>query len=77
MGSIVGVSSVVGASLLGKQQEANAQEYFPGRPDRLGMLSDLTLCVGCRSCEEACVTVDKLPPLGRQKRFQQKAKTYR
>jgi len=31
------------------------------RPDSYGVLCDVTRCVGCRSCEEACNTVNRLP----------------
>lgn len=30
-------------------------------PDALGCLVDLTRCIGCRKCEEACNTVNALP----------------
>ena len=37
-------------------------EDFPGYPDRSGMLMDLSLCIGCRKCEEACKQANQLPP---------------
>jgi len=58
--SIVTIGTV---SLLGKPKQVSAAEYFPGYPDRFGMLSDLTLCIGCRSCEEACNQANNLPSL--------------
>lgn len=30
-------------------------------PDRIGVLSDLTLCIGCRKCEYACAENNGLP----------------
>ena len=33
---------------------ASGSEDFTGNPDRLGMLSDTTRCIGCRRCEKAC-----------------------
>jgi len=36
---------------------------FSGQPDRFGMLTDLTRCIGCRRCEAACKEANKLPPL--------------
>ena len=30
-------------------------------PDSLGVLVDMTRCVGCRSCEAACNAEQKLP----------------
>lgn len=55
---------LVGAACLGATGSAEANEYFPGWPDRYGMLTDTTLCIGsnCRKCEEACKKVNDLPP---------------
>ncbi len=50
------------AGLLSSSSAAHAQEYFAGWPDRYGVLTDTTLCIGCRRCEEACATVNGLPP---------------
>lgn len=54
----IGLTSIVG--LPGK---VNSAEYPAGFVDRLGMLTDMSLCIGCRSCEEACNKANKLPPL--------------
>ncbi|MGE5620856.1 MAG: 4Fe-4S dicluster domain-containing protein [Sphingomonadaceae bacterium] len=40
---------------------ANAAEEFLGHPDRYGMLTDVTKCVGCRMCETACAKANNLP----------------
>ncbi len=50
-----GASAAVGK----KAQAASAD--FTGYPDSYGVLHDTTLCVGCRSCEEACNRVNNLP----------------
>ncbi len=42
--------------------KALATEDFAGNPDRLGMLSDTTKCIGCRRCEAACNKANNLPP---------------
>ena len=55
--SIIGVSGIIG-----NYENAFASEDFRGYPARLGMLTDLTLCVGCRYCEKACKEVHNLPP---------------
>jgi formate dehydrogenase iron-sulfur subunit len=47
---------------LGSSQKVFAQEHFPGYPDRFGILTDLTRCVGCRTCEAACNEANNLPP---------------
>jgi Fe-S-cluster-containing dehydrogenase component len=39
-----------------------ANKHFPGHSEGLGILHDSTLCIGCRSCEEACNAVNALPP---------------
>jgi formate dehydrogenase iron-sulfur subunit len=41
----------------------NSVEDFTGYPDRVGMLVDLSLCIGCRKCEEACKQANQLPPV--------------
>ena len=44
--------------------EASADASSPhseAAPDAVGMLTDITLCVGCRSCEAACNAVNGLP----------------
>ncbi|UCB53693.1 MAG: twin-arginine translocation signal domain-containing protein, partial [Candidatus Zixiibacteriota bacterium] len=46
--------------LVGSSQKALAQEHFPGHPDRFGVLTDLTRCVGCRTCEAACNRINNL-----------------
>jgi len=51
---IAGVSTTVLAP------EAHAWES-KAPPDPYGCLVDLTRCVGCRKCEEACSRVNKLP----------------
>jgi formate dehydrogenase iron-sulfur subunit len=51
-----------GASLIAGASNAHAMENFEGWPDRYGMLTDLTACVGCRSCEKACNEANNLPP---------------
>lgn len=50
-----------GVSLVGKSQSAHGVKHFTGRPDRFGVLTDLTRCVGCRTCEAACNEANKLP----------------
>jgi formate dehydrogenase iron-sulfur subunit len=54
------VTAAGGAALLGSYSSVFAKE-FSGWPDSFGCLTDLTRCVGCRSCEEACNKVNHLP----------------
>ena len=60
------VVSVAGATAAGAGSRASART--PRTPaDPLGCLVDLTRCIGCRKCEEACNRVNALPPS--EKRF--------
>ncbi|GBC62325.1 hypothetical protein DENIS_3294 [Desulfonema ishimotonii] len=49
------------STAVGKKASAASNKVFKGYPDSLGVLHDTTLCVGCRSCEEACNKVNDLP----------------
>ncbi len=40
---------------------AATNKHFKGHPGSLGVLHDITLCIGCRKCEEACNQVNELP----------------
>ncbi len=55
------MGAVSGSALLASAAEVHAYKQFEGWPDRYGMLSDLTACVGCRSCERACNEANGLP----------------
>ncbi len=50
------------ATAAGLAAPAKSQEHFSGWPERYGMLTDTTLCIGtnCRKCEEACKRVNNL-----------------
>ena len=49
------------AMMLAPSKNALAAGSFEGFPDGMGVLVDLTRCVGCRTCEAACNTEQKLP----------------
>ena len=46
----------------GTSANAASNKHFTGYPDSMGILHDISLCVGCRSCEAACNKVNELPP---------------
>lgn len=46
---------------VGKSALAAGGRHFEGYPGSYGVLHDITLCVGCRSCEAACAKVNLLP----------------
>ncbi len=53
------VATLGSTAVLGRTARAATQ--FRGHPDAYGVLTDLTLCVGCRSCERACNEENRLP----------------
>jgi formate dehydrogenase iron-sulfur subunit len=60
IGTIAAIGGALGgASLVSKARTAGAKE-ISGSANRYGVLYDLTLCVGCRSCEKACNEENKL-----------------
>ena len=52
--------AVLAWSIVGSEK-ALASGDFTGNPDRVGMLSDVTRCIGCRRCEAACNRANNLP----------------
>lgn len=50
------------STALGGTARAATTKHFKGYPDSRGVLFDSGLCIGCRSCEEACNKVNELPP---------------
>ena len=57
-GSVVGGAA---ATLFAKSKDAGATQSFGGYPNTMGVLVDLTRCVGCRTCEAACNKEQGLP----------------
>ncbi len=53
-------AAIGGSLLVGSQKKTFAKE-FSGHPNRLGMLTDINRCMGCRRCEAACVEANNLP----------------
>lgn len=51
----------LGTALGGTARSATTK-HFKGYPDSRGVLFDSVLCIGCRTCEEACNKVNELPP---------------
>ena len=59
-----GTAAVGGSLLVGRitgDPGTVFAESFSGAPDRFGMLTDLTRCIGCRRCEAACNKANNLP----------------
>ncbi len=57
---LLSLSLLAGGAALGLPRPAAARPEFSGWPESFGMLVDLTLCVGCRSCEQACGDANSL-----------------
>jgi Fe-S-cluster-containing dehydrogenase component len=57
------MSVAAGATMAtGKKAQAASNKQFKGYPGSYGVLHDTTRCIGCRKCEEACNSVNSLPP---------------
>ncbi len=58
----LGTVTALGATaVIGSHSEVSAAKDFSDSQKRFGMLTDLTACVGCRSCEKACNEANNLP----------------
>jgi formate dehydrogenase iron-sulfur subunit len=55
----IGAAGMTAAA--GRKASAATTHHFEGYPDSLAVLHDITLCIGCRRCEEACNKVNELP----------------
>ena len=55
-----GLATTAAATVL-QEQQSEASGDFEGYPDGMGVIVDLTRCVGCRSCEAACNKEQGLP----------------
>lgn len=56
------MSAAIGATTIaGQKTQAATNKQFEGHPDSGGVLHDITRCIGCRKCEEACNKVNQLP----------------
>ena len=55
------MATMGGAVVLARPAKSHASADFEGYPNSFGLLTDLTACVGCRSCEKACNAENKLP----------------
>jgi len=55
------MATLGGAVVLSRPTKTHAAGDFEGYPNSFGLLTDLTACVGCRSCEKACNEENKLP----------------
>jgi formate dehydrogenase iron-sulfur subunit len=55
----MGAAGLTGA--LGTSARAASNKDFKGNPESMAVLHDITRCIGCRKCEEACNIVNDLP----------------
>lgn len=72
--------TAAGATAALPKTASAAHKHFTGYPDSYGVLFDSTLCIGCRSCEEACNVVNDLPkpekPFDDKSVFEEKRRTH-
>jgi Fe-S-cluster-containing dehydrogenase component/Ni/Fe-hydrogenase subunit HybB-like protein len=47
--------------LLSSNSQAVTTKHFTGYPGSIGVLHDISRCIGCRKCEDACNKVNDLP----------------
>lgn len=60
---LAGTGAAIGNNfLLSRHAQAAATRHFGGHPGSLGVLHDISRCIGCRKCEAACNQVNELPP---------------
>ncbi len=52
--------ATAGALISGPAVGAGADKHFQGYPGSSGVLHDITRCIGCRRCEDACNRVSEL-----------------
>jgi len=57
----IGWMGAAATALTGQRAHAAAGKQFSGYPNSFGVLHDITRCIGCRKCEQACNTVNQLP----------------
>lgn len=56
------VGAATGTSvMMAKNASAASNKHFEGYPESFGVLHDITRCIGCRKCEQACNAVNALP----------------
>jgi Fe-S-cluster-containing dehydrogenase component len=73
------IKGAAATTLVAGAAKAGGNKHFKGYADAYGLLHDTTLCVGCRSCEAACKSVNGFPPpkkaLSDRSVFDQKRRT--
>jgi len=59
---LTSIGAAIGAGTTGALTKAYGatNQHFNGYPESFGVLHDITRCIGCRKCEQACNEVNKL-----------------
>jgi formate dehydrogenase iron-sulfur subunit len=62
-GFLGSMGALVGAAAAGALTPAHGgtAKQFTGHPGSMGVLHDITACIGCRRCEQACNQVNEMP----------------
>ncbi|HMU42922.1 MAG TPA: 4Fe-4S dicluster domain-containing protein [Ignavibacteriaceae bacterium] len=69
------VAAGVGSTLITDSAKAGAKNILS--PDRMGVLVDTTVCIGCGNCERACRAAHNLPSISEDKNQQMIQKEFR
>jgi Fe-S-cluster-containing dehydrogenase component len=64
-GFLKGLAATTAGAAVTSTAKAAGVKHFEGHKGRYGLLHDTTLCVGCRSCEQACNEVNERGPLAK------------
>ncbi len=59
--SLLSAGAAVGAAVIPASKAQASGGEFKGYAESNAILTDLTKCIGCRKCEEACAAVNALP----------------
>lgn len=61
---LASIGTAIGAGASGSLSKAYgaAKKDFKGYPESFGVLHDISLCIGCRKCEQACNKANELAP---------------
>ncbi|MBF0303272.1 MAG: 4Fe-4S dicluster domain-containing protein [Desulfamplus sp.] len=57
----IGGAAAGSATLAGTVAHGASNKEFKGYPGSFGVLHDITKCIGCRKCEQACSEVNSMP----------------
>ncbi|MBF0210885.1 MAG: 4Fe-4S dicluster domain-containing protein [Desulfamplus sp.] len=57
----IGGAAAGSATIAGNLAHGASNKEFKGYPNSFGVLHDITKCIGCRKCEQACNEINTMP----------------